>query len=89
MEILNRKILSKYKREIVLFSFGILYFFFLLRYYLIEYYVPDFRLYFNIYGSMLIFLYTVFFARICMAWFYNWIIYCHIYCFFLIRYSNG
>lgn len=47
MEILNRKILSKYKREIVLFSFGILYFFFLLRYYLIEYYVPDFRLYFD------------------------------------------
>ena len=39
--------IKSYKQEIILYSLGLVYFVFLLRYYLINYYVPDFRLYFS------------------------------------------
>ena len=39
--------IRSYKQEIILYSLGLVYFVFLLRYYLINYYVPDFRLYFS------------------------------------------
>ena len=39
--------IKNYKQEIILCILGLIYFIFLLRYYLINYYVPDFRLYFS------------------------------------------
>lgn len=38
---------KRYKHELILYSFGIAYFLISVRYYLIDYYVPDFRLYFR------------------------------------------